>query len=185
MIRCSKYIFALIAVSLVFIPVSPVLAQGFGISPGEVEIDNLAPGQESEFDLTVYNKDDAKHTFIFSSHRPEEAQRRRGMDEFPNDSWISFPQRVEVEANSSVPVKIKVIIPSDVRWANKDWEIWLGIVPESSDFLTVKLYIRLMISTAASTSSGYQIGHAVRGIGIALVLAVFGVYYLWYRKKRK
>ena len=189
MIQRSRYIFAFIAVPLIFILAFPVMAQGFSISPAEVHIENLAPGQEYEFNLTLYNKVDTEQTFIFGIHRPEEAQRRPGLAEFPNDSWISFPQRVEVKANSSVPVKIKVVIPSDVIWANEDWEIWLGIAPESSDFLTVKLYIRLMVSTAAGafvgTSSSHQIGRAIRGIGIALVLAVFGVYYFWYRKKRR
>ena len=183
MIRRSKYIFTLIAVPLVFVLTSPVLAQGFSISPAEVKIDNLAPGQECELDLTVYNKDDTKQAFIFSIYRPEEAQRRQGMAEFPNDSWISFPQRVEVKANFSVPVKIKLNIPSDARWAGKDWEIWLGITPESGDFLSVKLYVRLLVSTAAGTFYSYHMGRAVCGIGFALVLSVFGIYYLRHRKR--
>lgn len=189
MILRSRYISALTAVPLIFVLASTVLAQGFSISPAEVRIDNVAPGQECEFNLTIYNKEDTKQTFIFGIHRPEEAKRRQGMAEFPSDSWITLPQRVEVKANSSVSVKIKVGVPSDVKWADKDWEIWLGIVPESSNLLIAKLYIRLLVSTAAGTSAGdssrYQISRVVRGIGIALVLAVFGGYYLWYRKKRK
>ena len=32
------------------------------------------------------------------------------------------------------------------KWAGRDWEIWVGATPESSDLLTVELYVRLLIS---------------------------------------
>ena len=197
MILQRKYISGLIAAFLLFVLTPSVLAQSFSVSPAEVEIDGLAPAQEHEFELTINNKDDAKHTFIFSTYNPDESQRRQGKAEFPDYSWISFPHQVEAKANSSVPVKIKVAIPSDAKWTDKDWEIWLGVAPDSGNFLNVKLYVRLLVSTAvnissdvqadaAGASSSYQIGRAVRGIGIALALAVvFGIYHLRYRKRRR
>ena len=152
MIREGKYVCGLITAFLFFVGTSSVLAQGFSVYPAEVEIDNLAPGQEHEFELTVSNKDDTEHTFIFSTYNPDKSQRRQEKDEFPDDSWLSFPQQVEVKGNSSAPVKIKVAIPSDAGWTDKDWEIWLGVAPDSGDFLTVKIYVRLLVSTAANVS---------------------------------
>ena len=196
MIWCGRYILGLNAAFLFFILTSPVLAQGFSVSPAEVVIQDLPPGQETEFNLTIYNKCGMKQTFTLSTYNPQESQLRRGMAEFPDDSWITFPHRVEVETNSSIQVKTGVTVPSDSRWADKDWEIWLGVTPESGDILNVKLYVRMLVSTASgnssshragatSTFSSYQIGCAVCGVGIALVLAVLSVYCLRRRQKGK
>ena len=195
MIRQGKYVSGLITAFLLFGLISSVSAQGFSVSPAEVRIDNLAPGQEQVFELTISNKDDAEHTFVFSTHNPEESQRREGRAEFPDDSWISFPHQVEVEANSTSPAEIKVTVPSDTRWTDKDWEIWLGVSPDSGKFLNVKLYVRLLVSTSenvsssvpaggAGISSSHQMSRAIRAIGIAIALAIVGVYFLWYRKRR-
>ena len=185
MIGYNKYVSGFIAILLSFVLSSAALAQDFGLSPSEIEIRDLPPGQETEFNLTIYNKGERRHTFLIVTYAPDESQRRYGRAEFPDGSWLTFPRRVEVEANSNVQVKMKLTIPSDVRWADKDWEIWLGIAPESGDFLTVKLYVRLLVSTATGSFSGHQIGHAIRGISIMLVLVILGVYYLWYKKRKK
>ena len=196
MIRQGKYVSGLIAAFLLFVLISSVSAQSFSVSPAEVRIDNLAPGQEREFELTISNKDDAEHIFIFSTYNPEESQRREGRAEFPDNSWISFPHQVEAKANSIAPAKIKVTVPSDTRWTDKDWEVWLGVSPDSGEFLNVKLYVRLLVSTSENISSSvpaggtdifssYQTGRVVRGIGIVIALAIVGVYLLWYRKRRK
>jgi len=185
MIRYSKCLSGAIATFLVFALTSSVLAQGFSVSPAEVEIRDLLPGQETEFNLTIYNKDNREDNFILVTYNPEESQRRQRRADFPDNSWINFAQRVKIEANSSVPVKVKITIPSDAKWANKDWEIWLGVAPEPGDFLTVKLYIRLLVSTGVGISSAPQINRAMRGLAIGLVLAALGIYYLRHRKKKK
>ena len=196
MIRQGKYVSGLSAALLVFVLTSSVLAQDFSVSPAEVKIDGLAPGQEQEFELTINNRDDVEHSFIFSTYHPDESQRRQETAKFPDDSWISFPHQVEVKANSRASVKIEVAIPSDVGWTDQDWEIWLGVTPGSGDFLTVELYVRLLVSTAANISSStptgaagifssFQTGHVVRGIGIALALAALGIYQLRYRKRKR
>ena len=182
MVQRGKYVSGIIAVFLVLVLTSSVLAQGFSISPAEVEISDLAPGQETELDLIIRNKEGNRQTFILATYNPQESQLRQGRAELPDDSWISFPHQVEVEANSSIPVKIEVAIPSKAKWADKDWEIWLGITPESSDFLAARLYVRLLVSTAEDIFSSYQIGRAI-GIGFALALAVLGIYFFRHRKK--
>jgi hypothetical protein len=49
----------LIAALLAVFLSSSTLAQGFSVSPAEVNIDNLSPGEAGEFELTIRNKDEA------------------------------------------------------------------------------------------------------------------------------
>jgi hypothetical protein len=157
------------------------LAQGFSISPAEVNIDNLSPGEAAEFELTIHNKDEAPHVFTLATFHPQEEERREGRTEFPDDSWISFsPQEIEVAANSEARAKMTVSIPSNTKWAGKDWEIWLGVASESSDLLAVKLYVRLLVSTVGGKSN---IGLFV-GIAVAIMLLGYGAYY-YFRRKAK
>jgi len=55
MMRQHKYIWFVVALVVSLLP-SPVLAWSFSVSPPEVEIDNLSPGQVAEFNLTIHNK---------------------------------------------------------------------------------------------------------------------------------
>ena len=178
MVRHIKHLIALIASLLlvvIFLPF-PAQAQSFSVSPAEVEIDNLSPGEEVEFNLTIRNKDTVNHTFILTTYNPDKSQRRQGRAEFPDESWVSFPQRVEVKANSTTGARVKVTIPSNQKWAGKDWEIWLGAAPESSELLSVKLYVRLLVSTSQEVELGSNIGLIV-GIAIGVLLLSYGIYY--------
>jgi len=175
----AKRLFWLVAALLLAVTFSPfpALAQSFSVSPAEVEIDNLSLGKEAEFNLTIHNKDNVNHTFVLTTYKPEESQRRQGRAELPDDSWVSFPQWVDVQANSTSKVEVKVTMPSNQKWADRDWEIWLGATPESSDLLTVKLYVRLLISTSeeVETSSNKWL---IAGIVAGIMFLVFGIYRL-------
>lgn len=179
MVRRIKHLIGLIAALLLvatFLPF-PVQAQDFGVSPAEVEVDNLSPGEEAEFNLIIYNKDDVNHTYKLTTYKPTESERRQGRTKFPDDSWVSFPQQVEVQAKSTKVVKVKVIIPSNQKWAGEDWEIWLGAVTESSDLLAVQLCVRLLISTSEEVETSSNKWQIV-GITAGIVLLIFGIYRL-------
>ena len=178
--RQSKY-FWLIVVLLALLSPSIALAWSFSVSPVEVKIDNLPPGEEAEFNLTIHNKDNISHTFMLTTHNPEESERRPERAEFPNSNWVSFPQQVTVEANSEAKVRVKVAIPSQQKWAGKDWEIWLSIMPEEKELLVVNYYIRLLVSTGEEVETGSHIGLIV-GIIVVLLLGS-GIYY--FRRKAK
>jgi hypothetical protein len=159
-----------------------VLAQSFSLSPAEVRIDNLSPGGKAAFNLTIHNKDEAAHVFTIAAFQPQEEERRVGRAEFPDASWISFSsQEIEVAARSEARVEVTVSIPSDAEWAGKDWEMWLGVALESSDLLTVQLYVRLLVSTsgAGKPSTGLIVG-----IALGIVLPGYGAYYYLRRKAR-
>jgi hypothetical protein len=187
MLGKRKYLTWLIAVliaSAVLLP-SSAQAHNFSVSPAEVSIDNLAPGQEAEFELVIHNYDDITHTFTFAAYHPQQKERRQGRAEFPDDNWISFsPQKPAIPANSNFTAKVKVAVPADSKWVDKDWEVWLGIAPKSSDLLTVKLYVRLLVSTTGGAYSNPWTGLLVRGITIALVVAILSFYYLRRRKRQ-
>jgi hypothetical protein len=176
----------LIAVLMVIFLPSFTLAQdsSFGVSPAEVHIDNLAPGEATEFELTIHNKEKTAHNYTIATFRPPEEERREGRTEFPDDSWISFSfQEIEVAAKSKVDVTVTVAIPREQKWAGRDWEIWLGVTAESSDLLAIKLYVRLLVSTEPAVGTRPNAG-LVAGIIVGTVLLSCGGYYYFRRKAR-
>jgi hypothetical protein len=143
-----------------------------------VKIDNLSPGETAEFKLTIHNKDEAAHVFIFTTFQPPEEERRAGRTEFPDDDWISFsPQEIEVPANYQANVTVTVAIPREQKWTSQDWEIWLGVASKSSDLLAVKLYVRLLVSTGAAIAARFHAGLVAVIVGGIILLGYGGYYY--------
>ena len=176
----------LIAALLVIILPSFTLAQdfSFSVSPAEVHIDNLPPGEAAEFELTIHNKEELAHNFTIATFQPPEEDRREGRTEFPDDSWISFSSpRIEMPAKSEANVTVTVAIPREQKWAGEDWEIWLGVAAESSDLLAVRLYVRLLVSTSPAVEARSNAG-LVAGIVVGIVLIGCGGYY-YFRRKTK
>jgi hypothetical protein len=185
MVGRIKLAWLIAALLVIFLP-SFTLAQdvNFGVSPAEVKIDNLPPGEATEFELTIHNKDEIAHIFTFTTFQPLEEERREGRADFPDDSWISFSSPgIEVPANSETNVTVTVAIPQEQKWAGEDWETWLGVAAESSDLLGIKLYVRLLVSTNPIVRSKSNTG-LFAGIAVAIVLLGYGGYY-YYRRKTK
>jgi len=176
MIQHVKLVGLTVALLFVFLP-SAALAQSFSLSPAEVRIDSLSPGEEAEFKLTIHNKDDINHTFMLTTYNPKKSERREGRAEFPDESWVGFSlQEIEVAGNSNSKVEVSIAIPKDQRWAGKDWEIWLGVKPKTSDLLVVNYYVRILVSTSSEVRGGPNIALVV-GIVIGISLLGYGVYY--------
>jgi hypothetical protein len=151
----------------------------FSVSPAEVHMDNLSPGEAVEFELTVHNKEELAHNFTIATFQPPEEERREGRTEFPDDSWISFSsQEIEVAAESEANVTVTVAIPREQKWAGEDWEIWLGVTAESRDLLAVRLDVRLLVSTSGTRSNA----GLVAGIVVGIVLLGCGGYFCFRRK---
>jgi len=155
--RQARYLSWLITILLVILLPSPAIARSFYVSPSEVDIKNLSPGDNTEFEFSIYNKENESQVFSLNTYIPEKTEIRQGRSTFPDDSWVRLPQQVEVPANSEREITVKVTIPQEPEWAGKDWEIWLGIAPEKIERLTVNYYIRLLISTDAETNTTYQL----------------------------
>jgi len=185
MIRRTK-LAGLIAIFLVIFFPSFTLAQdvNFSVSPAEVHIDNLPPGEAAEFELTIHNKEELAHNFTIATFQPPEEDRREGRAEFPDDSWISFPsQEIEIASNSEANVTVTVAIPREQEWAGEDWETWLGVAAESSDLLGVKLYVRLLVSTNSAMGARSNAGLVI-GIVVGIILLGCSGYY-YFRRKAK
>jgi hypothetical protein len=183
MIRCIELVGLIAALLVSFLP-SSTLAQEFkfGVYPAEVHIDDLPPGETSEFELTIHNKEELTHNFTLTTFQPPEEERREGRAEFPDGSWISFSSpEIEVAANSEKTVTVTVSIPPEPKWAGKEWEIWLGVTAESRDLLAVRLYTRLLVSTNPAVGGRLNAG-LVAGIVVGTVIFGCGSY-LYFRRK--
>lgn len=170
-----KYLIWLVSAVAVLLYLPSTQAQYFGLSPAEVRIDSLSPGGKAEFELILHNQHDEAYTFTLSTYQPRDEERTKGRAEFPDQGWISFsPGVIEVGAKSKATTKVTVVIPSNRKWAGEDWEIWLSASPESSDLLTVKLYVRLLLSTSGAAPSTPNIGLVV-GVTAAVALIAWGI----------
>lgn len=153
----------------------------FSVVPAEVHVDSLLPGEATEFELTIHNKDEAAHNFTFTTFPPPKEDRREGRTEFPDSSWISFSSpKIEIPPSSQAHATVMVAIPQEQRWAGRNWETWLAVTAESSDMLAVKLYVRLLVSTGGTKINA----RLVAGIAIAIVLLGCGAYYYFRRRTR-
>ena len=185
MIGHVKLAWLIVASLVIFLP-SFTLAQdvNFSVSPAEVHMDDLSPGEAAEFELTIHNKDELAHNFTITAFQLSEDERREGRTEFPDDSWISFSsQEIEVSANSEANLTVTVAIPREQNWADKDRETWLGVAAESSDLLAVNLYVRLLVSTSDEVEARFNAGLAA-GIIVGIILLGYGVYYYFRRKSK-
>jgi hypothetical protein len=175
----AKYLFALIPVLLAVLLTSPTFAWSFSVSPSEVEIDNLSPGNKAEFELSIHNKESINHVFYLSTYIPDKADTRKGRVILPDNSWISFPNRVEVPANSEKELTIEVAIPQNQEWEGNDWEIWLGITPESVQLIVVNYYVRLLLSTGENVNAGSRLKPIL--IIVTIVLLLYGSYSFYHK----
>jgi hypothetical protein len=169
---------------LLFAVPALALAQGFAVSPAEVTIENLAPGEKAEFRLTVHNKEEVARTFVFTVFQPAAEERREGREQFPSTHWINFsPSQLQVPPGSSAEVTVTVSIPREEKWADKDWEVWLGVSSPSSHLLNVQLYVRLLVSTSSVVSRQPSTALLLAVITAAVLLGC-GAYYLFRSKRR-
>jgi len=152
------------------------------VSPAEVRVDNLSPGVPADFDLTIYNGEGLARVFVLTVYQPPEDSRRDGRDELPDGSWIGFSHtEVEVGAESESSVRVTVAVPQDEAFTGKDWEVWLGVAPQSGELLAVKYYVRLLISTR-SEAEGRCGRWLVAGITVAAILLGYGGYHYLRRR---
>ena len=81
----SKHLVWLALVLLIAVILVPAIvqAQNFSVSPVEVEIDNLSPGGEAQFNLTIRNKEDVNHVFALTTIILENQKEGKGELNFP------------------------------------------------------------------------------------------------------
>ena len=156
----------------------------FSVSPAEIHIDNLRPGETAEFELAINNKDDIGRNFTITTFQPMEDERREGRTAFPDDNWISLSSsEIELAAKSEVNITVKIAISREQKWIGRDWEIWLGITSETGDLLAAKLYSRLLVSTSSTMDARFNAG-LIAGIIAGTALLGCGAHYYFRRRTR-
>jgi len=160
-------------------------ARSVSVSPAEVNIENLSPGVPVGFDLTIHNEEGMARVFLLTVYQPPEDLRRDGREELPDESWIGFSQtEVEVGAESEASVRVTVVVPKEQVFTGEEWEVWLGVSRQSGELLTVKYYVRLLISTRAEAERRVSIGLVV-GAAVAALLLGYGAYYYLRRRPER
>lgn len=161
---------------------STTFAWSFSVSPSEVEIESLSPGNKAEFELSIHNKESINQIFYLSSYLPDETDIRQGRTVVPDDSWISLPAQVIVPANSEKDITIAVSIPQSQKWKGKNWESWLAISPETVEIIVVNYYVRLLLSTGEATNA---VPHSAQIAIIVSTVVLFYVLCSYYRKAHR
>jgi len=143
------FFIAFAVVIILFFAPPPTPRYYLGIFPAEARVSDLAPGNETQLELTIYNNDNVSHNFTFSTYNPRPEERRASRSAFPDSGGISFsPEKLEIANNSEGRVAVNITIPPGQEYAGKDYEIWLGTTTESTAPITLKLYSRLLVSTS-------------------------------------
>jgi hypothetical protein len=137
-----------VVIILFFAPQPTPPGHYLGIFPAEARVNDLAPGNEAQFELTIYNNDAVPHSFTFSAYHPRLEERRADRAAFPDSGRISFsPEKLEIAPGSGGTIAVNITIPRGEEYAGRDYEIWLGTTTQSEALVTVRLYARLLVST--------------------------------------
>jgi len=167
----------LIAIGLVagvlLIPATALAA--FGIDPGKVYIDNLFPGAQAEFPITIYNQNDYETTFIVKAREPDYTAEDKGYGVFPYLEWVTVtPGRVIIGASDTGDVLITVAMPEDADYSGKKSEVWISFMEEETEgMIKIELASRIFISTRVEEPTEPE-APAVEGEGAVGITAEAG-----------
>ncbi len=129
---------------------APAAAQAaFGIDPGKVYVDNLYPGAQGEFPITVYNQNDYEATFVVKARTPDYTAEDEGYDVLPYLEWITVsPERVTIGASDTEDVLVIVAMPEDADYSGKKSEVWISFMEEGTEgMVKIEICARIFIST--------------------------------------
>lgn len=189
-----------LAAALLLAPLS-VLAD-FGIDPGKVYVDNLYPGAQAEYSITVYNRGDRDESYRVRPRTPDYTDPE--YESFPYLDWITVtPEELPVVGGGDAAVTVVVIMPADADYAGKNAEAWISFTVLGDEAMVqIELASRLFISTepaedgqadvtvdgqeAAKNDDGDGLGYAwVFPVATLVAVAVFGFFYFYVRRKGK
>jgi len=135
---------------------APAAAQAaFGIDPGKVYIDNLYPGAQGEFPITIYNQNDYETTFVVRAREPDYTAEDEGYDALPYLEWVTVtPGRVIIGASDTGDVLITVAMPEDADYSGKKSEVWISFMEEGTEgMIKIELCSRIFIATRTETGT--------------------------------
>ncbi|MBA7565731.1 hypothetical protein ES708_07416 [subsurface metagenome] len=136
-----------LAVGMILVPAAALAA--FGIDPGKVYIDNLYPGAEAEFPITVYNQNDYETVFKVIPREPDYTAEDKGYDALPYPEWVTVsPERVTIGASDTNDIIVTVVMPEGADYSGKKSEVWISFMEEGTEgMVKIELCSRIFIST--------------------------------------
>lgn len=155
--RLFKVLVAIgLAVGVFFTSAAALAA--FGIDPGKVYIDNLFPGAEGEFPITIYNQNDYETTFVVRAREPDYTAEDEGYGVFPYLEWITVtPGRVIIGASDTGDVLITVAMPEDADYSGRKSEVWISFMEEETEgMIKIEIASRIFISTRVEEPAGVE-----------------------------
>jgi hypothetical protein len=167
--RLLKVLIVLGLVAGVLLVPATALA-AFGIDPGKVYIDNLHPGAQAEFHITIYNQNDYETTFVVTAREPDYTDEDEGYDALPYLDWVTVtPDRVIIGANDEGEVLITVAMPEDADYSGKKSEVWISFMEEGTEgMIKIELCSRIFIATRVETGSEPPATTGEGGVGITV-----------------
>ena len=134
-----------IAAGVLLAPVA-VLAD-FGIDPGKVFVDNLFPGAEAEYKITIYNQNDCETTFAVKVRAPDYTE--TGYEPLPYLDWVTVtPDLITIGAMEQSDVLVVVRMPEDAVYSGKKAETWISYKEQETEgMVEIDIASRLLIST--------------------------------------
>ena len=140
----------------------------FGIDPGKVYIDNLYPGAQAEFPITIYNRNDYEATFVVRAREPDYTAEDKGYGVFPYPEWVTVtPDRVIIGASDEDDVLITVAMPEDADYSGKKSEVWISFMEEgTTGMVRIELCSRIFVSTRVEATNEAPVVQGNGGVGI-------------------
>jgi hypothetical protein len=161
----------LVVLGLVAGVLFPTAALGaFGIDPGKVYIDNLYPGAQAEFPVTVYNQNDHETAFVVTVRAPDYTAEDEGYDALPYLDWVTVsPGQVIIGANDEGDVLITVTMPEDADYSGKKSEVWISFMEEGTEgMVKIELCSRIFIATRAEPGTEPPATTGEGGVGLTV-----------------
>jgi len=137
-------VFAL-AAGVLLAPVAVLAA--FGIDPGKVFVDNLFPGAEADYKITIHNQNDYEATFAVKVREPDYTE--TDYEPLPYPDWVTVtPNRVTIGAMKQSEVLVLVSMPEDAVYGGKKAETWISFMEQETEgMIKIDIASRLLIST--------------------------------------
>jgi len=134
-----------LAAGVLLAPVTVLAA--FGIDPGKVFVDNLFPGAEADYKITVYNQNDYETTFALKVREPDYTE--TDYEPLPYLDWVTItPDRVTIGAMKQSEVLVVVSMPEDAVYSGKKAETWISFMEQETEgMIKIDIASRLLIST--------------------------------------
>ena len=151
-------------------------AEGWALSPGEIRVDGIRPGETARLSITLTNNRDSDVTFSLAATIPLRERLRPGYEPLPDPGWVTFSaQEVRIESGGQRDIRAVLAVPAEGGWGGRSFEGWLVAMSQDLGLIHLELSSRLLVSTSpAYAADGTRL--LVAGIVGAVVLAAGAAY---------